>query len=126
MCLIARSKELIAKKDIPCYKVLKRTLYSGLLTPYMSKSVRIGQVMDIRYFGRRASYFSETIAIDEGIHAYTSKKRALSVCSPFCERIIVRTIIPKGTPYYLGTRQDIVALKMKLKKIIYKKGKWLK
>jgi hypothetical protein len=115
-----RGSELIkiAKRDINVYKVFQIERYginyvrSGILkTPYRDYEISaLGDIMTVDKFS-----FRETAerAVDKGIHAYTSLK-VLKQCWYSCltGRIIVKCIIPAGTPYILGIGSEIVALQL--------------
>ena len=108
---------LIARKDIICYKRLKPLGHGYFKTPYREVTVKIGTFMSVDSFGLCFN------RVDRGIHGYTSKKRASGETDR--NEVMVKCIIPKGTEYFRGVYDDIVALKMKLKKIIYRNGKFI-
>lgn len=105
----------IARKDITCYKWLERK-GGKLYSPYFSRSkrLRISQNMkaDLQIF---QGY------VNEGIHAYVSKKSALT--NDNLRDVIVECIIPKGAQYIKGKWDEIVTTKMKLTRIIAEGGK---
>lgn len=104
-----------AKKDIICYKWLERTNNKKLYSPYYGKHpLKIGQRM-------KAKLGISTHAVNEGIHAYYSKKADLINCC--LDSVIVECIIPKGAQYIKGKYSEIVATEMKLKRIIAENGK---
>lgn len=115
---------LIARKDIICYKRLKPLGHGYFKTPYREFTVKIGTFMSVDSFGLSVDSFGLWFnQVNRGIHGYTSKKRASGETDR--NEVMVKCIIPKGTEYFRGVYDDIVALKMKLKKIIYRNGKFI-
>lgn len=104
-----------AKKDIICYKWLERRDTNKLYSPYYGNdSVKVGQRM-------KAKLGISNHSVNEGIHAYYSKKEALT--NRCMNDVIVECIIPKGAQYIKGQWDEIVATEMKLKRIIAEGGK---
>lgn len=124
MCLVIKNSRwdgdnhtpLIAKRNIICYKRLRK-VDKELYTPYRQRIVKLGDVMIAAYFTFDGN------EVNRGIHAYTNKRYAYS--RTWSDEILVKCIIPKGTEYFPGTNSTIVALKMKLTKIILKNAKIL-
>lgn len=106
----------IATKDVICYKWLDKT-EKGFKTPFRNVLVKIPSVMKAklgisRWFGHQR--------INKGIHAYVKKKEISTDLRGEDDAILVKCIIPKGSKYFEGTNNDIVANNMKLIKIIKK------
>ena len=106
----------VAKKDIICYKWVERGYYNRklLLTPYYCTIVRIGQVMKVKSLEINWS------TVGRGIHGFTTLKTG-KIHINCSDDVLIRCIIPKGTEYIKGEGNEIVATKMKLKKMILTK-----
>lgn len=97
MCFYIHSKhrdKKIAKRDIRCYKVLKM-FDNELLSPYKWFSYELGRKYTsiiFIYQGR----------IEEGLHSFSNKKKALSERYSWYKDIYKVFIceIPKGSEYY--------------------------
>lgn len=90
----------IAKRNIPCYKVLTITYDGYLRTPHMfcaisQDTIQKGMIADA------FEYTSEFFIISHGIHSY--KKRPKDITS---HHIVVNAYIPKGTRYWIGRDGD--------------------
>jgi len=104
-----------SKKNIYVYKGFRRsTTPSRLITPYMGTYISSnGDVMSTDKFTFRCSsystYFSRNLYdlrnIENGIHAYTRKR-----CVNYLCQVMLKCMIPAGTPYILGAYGDIVTL----------------
>jgi len=130
MCLYIKSiikidkngdpKPYIAKKDKTVYKVVERKDITSkkyiLTTPHIGTLVKIGQVMKAEF---SFSFDFYGISVKEGIHAHRTKESALRAVD-YPNEFIIEATIPKGARYFIGTTEDIVATKMKLKRILYK------
>ncbi len=100
----------ISNKNITVYKVLiVSSAFNTLLhTPHQYTPLnKDGDILisdDLSFYDRY-----QLIDIYRGIHAYTSLEKAKRVIRSYSNRIIVKSIIPAGTPYIIGTRDDIVS-----------------
>jgi hypothetical protein len=134
-------KPLIAEEDIEVVKYLKKpciVAYSSvdfatgksikkwreevLCTPFMNEPIEFDENGEcILKSGTIIPVFESCInayIVEVGIHAYRKEMDSLSLqftppCTPF------RAYIPKGTKYYIGENDDIVAEKMVIKNEIY-------
>jgi hypothetical protein len=85
------SKELIAKKDIICYKTVYKTGAGTMRSLVQNFEYRIGGCYKLKGGQRlRADYYT----IDTGFHSY---KR---LPNPSASSVIVRCIIPMGAKYW--------------------------
>lgn len=113
MCLIIDKKQCpkgykIAKKNIPCYKVLLKTYLGRFETPY------IRQTVDIKTGIEANSFQTDPInklRIDKGIHSYTNLKSAQVAQNSwyrilntyaYTGAVVLKGYIPKGTKYWVG------------------------
>lgn len=107
----------VAQEDLVVTKIL-RTCKRGYETPYKFKKISFifGKY---RYHKVKLhpevtpySYMSNVYDIYEGIHSCE--------CTPLYilneDECMFKAVIPKGTPFYIGTRNDVVSSKL----IIYK------
>ena len=117
MCLIIDRKSnkdsidnyiKIAKKDIVVYKKL-RSYGENYETPikyyYVSKD---GDILTTNSFSTNKN--RHYIYVNRGIHSYTNKEYGKSII--YFNNILVKCIIPKGTPYIISNRikDEIVSL----------------
>jgi len=105
MCFTITTPEQIAKKDIPCWKVLDKLtgVYSSY---YYNSKYRIGETYTTKKLGFSDFYQPATKKsakqINQGRHSYSTLELAklqYSYCSAENVRI-VKCIIPKGASYY--------------------------
>lgn len=125
MCLIIKTKDpkdnidnyiKIAKEDIIVYKRLSYKSYDNNIyrTPHKCYPInKDGDILTVNKFGTKRTYLKE-IEVHQGIHSYTNLKRA-KISSFYPEEVIVKCIIPEGTPYIesndmFGKRNEIVSL----------------
>jgi len=107
----------IAKRDIPCYKVLQVQKFfeeERYASPYKlffyklgkQEFTEIGKVMEYDY-------------INEGFHSYSTKKKAGRI--RFCmNSSIFKAIIPKGSEYYYSSkRKEYVSNSIVIKEKLY-------
>ena len=117
MCLIIDKKQCpkgykIAKKNIPCYKMLLVTRYNNLETPTMRCRVSPTESLVADTFQTEAycDFPGYVAFVEKGIHSYTTLKKAKQIkehwmCSLsfFYKKVIIkRAYIPKGTKYWVG------------------------
>ena len=105
MCLIIKrirhlnGKAKIAKRDIPCLKVL---LFSPsekkLMTPYQQTPITELEIKDGLYADQFV-YQTKFRNIENGIHSYKKKYPFFGIAS---HTIAVNAYIPKGTKYWIG------------------------
>lgn len=110
----------VAQEDLVVTKILK-TCKGGYKTPYKHKKISF---IFGRYRYHKAKlrpkvnaylYMPNIYDIYEGIHSCE--------CAPLYilgeDECMFKAVIPKGTPFYIGTRNDVVSSKL----IIYKDAK---
>jgi len=125
MCLYPKAKHiLVAGKDITVYKCFFSTEREGfLISPFQDTVWEIGKTKTVKSFGdeynakrrftkRLPKY--ETVGIGRGLHAYLLKRTAKERFGP----VVARCTIPKGTPYIIGSSDDIVSLALRVDKIV--------
>lgn len=117
MCLIIDKKQCpkgykIAKKNIPCYKVLLKTYLGRFETPYIRQTVDIKTGIEADYFQTQPR---NEIRIDKGVHSCTNLKRASTLQYSYINTIniyvyygvqILKAYIPKGTRYWVGKHHE--------------------
>ena len=117
MCLTIDSKlhsdlkPLVARKNISVYKVL---LLNGTkwITPYAET--------EVHFVFKKAKLKSRVlrkygIYVTEGIHACTNSKEARAMARRFSNSVVFDAVVPKGTKFYFGNENDIVAEKLIIK-----------
>jgi len=119
MCLIPKTKIKTANRSITCYKrFVTRRRTGELVSPYQATVYSLGETKEVPFFTdeveRKIKKRTDVKAINAGLHAYTTLKRATNI--EFYT--IARCLIPKGTKYALGSNGDIVALKLTVKEIV--------
>lgn len=94
MCLENASKAKIAKKDIVCYKFLRKGDL-GYFTPFFKRTVEIGKEYksDIHYNG---------FSVDMGLHSYRRKSGTDTLNTIYKDGVVVKCVIPKGAIYHKG------------------------
>lgn len=107
---------LVAEKDIEVAKnLVHRTIPSirydeGYYTPYQMYPVNFNKkgvaVLKTEHMNLYFHTYGDEAFVKQGIHAYRRVTRDLSCLN------LYRAVIPKGTKYYLGYGNDIVAEKM--------------
>ena len=123
MCLIVKKKwhkdgkPLIAKEDIPVFKVLHKNGRRGLETPvrgYPIVFIDGKATMESELFAVKAIGSKNLYLCYRGIHAYLNRltSRALRWDYPRRNTFIYKAIIPKGAEYLIGVTGDIVSTKM--------------
>lgn len=122
MCLIPKDSAKIAEEDIVVYKLLSKDLNGTYYSPWRYAPYKIGKLYtaNIRYHERLLDkgyeYLIKTTIIEEGLHAYVDYSTAIltSMMVPISGLFIVKAIIPRGSMYVLGTRNEIVSTQLKL------------
>lgn len=129
MCLNTKlTKPLIAKRNIKVYKILKivekpveggqttittdekgistRTTISRFTTYINSLGWNcvweIGKTNSVDKMSYRERPARGLLMIEQGLHAYSTLKTAISVRGSISNRLVAECIIPKGTKYYTG------------------------
>lgn len=122
MCLCKKSRiPRIAIKDIVVYKIVvptKNTL-NGYKTPYRNCIVYMNNLYHGK-FDYQDTLFTSFIRsnIESGyIHSYISLE-SLYNYTHFPNMCIAKCIIPKGTLYWIGDKEDIASRKLKYLDII--------
>ena len=135
MCLIINKKLCpngykIAKKNIPCYKVLLKTYSGRFETPHIKLPVDIKTGINADEFQLEpsAAIIGRTIAnvrIDKGVHSYTNLTSA-QLAQDLCYRIlntdvytgavVLKGYIPKGTKYWVGVYSEFCSERIVLQK----------
>jgi hypothetical protein len=116
MCLKLKDKEprILSKEElislfkktnnstITAYKILRIT-NKGYETPYQNYPIEL----NTHYYNEGENKFtffkdySNMLELHQGLHAYTSFKKAKSRCGPG-NRVVVKCIIPKGSEYFIN------------------------
>jgi hypothetical protein len=119
MCFIILPNHLhvkIAKRDIPCYKVLTITSWNkSLESPYYDEIYFANGdthpvIKEVEEFGFNWNH----IKIEEGLHSYSTYNKAKLAGRQFY-KTIHKAIIPKGTEYYYNSiEKEYVSLKLKV------------
>ena len=113
MCLIINKKQCpkgykIAKKNIPCYKVLLKTYSGRFETPNIRQTVNIKTGIEANSFQTDPI---NKLRIDKGIHSYTNLKSAQGAQNSwyrilnayvYTDAIVLKGYIPRGTKYWVG------------------------
>lgn len=134
MCLVVdkrkhdehRGAAIHAERDIIVYKVL---FWDGdkWVSPYRLEPWNVKELVEVE-LGVEFPFYNE-IVVNEGLHAYLDMETALKdvkgwhffggicfniKCPEFVPESvsIFKTIIPEGSQYYLGCKDDIVSNKM--------------
>lgn len=122
MCLYLKDNRRtpeLAVKEIVCYKVLEK-LNGMLFTPYRNMLVRSEKITEEHF-----QYIPTHGIIEVGIHSFSEKIVAMLRCKELnknfiCRRYIVKEcIIPAGTPYWVGTNDELCSKELVLKETIY-------
>lgn len=93
----------IAKKDLVVYKRLE----SSYFTPYQGHRIDVGgDILTAPRFTFDFEY--SNVYIYKGIHSHATLAGAIRVRGS--SQIIVPSIIPAGTPYFVGDCGDLVSL----------------
>lgn len=118
---IAQSKIKVSARDIRVWKRFRINPDGSAETPYRETPVsKNGEVMTTKSFGfeiEQAYFFSGEPAkqyyayVNRGIHAYTDFDSCEYEYDNECE-IMVKCVIPAGTPYILGMCNEIAALQI--------------
>ena len=113
MCLVSKWRfPRKAKKDITCFKVLRKSScsFNGWITPYKWEFVKLNNYL----VANKCKTFSITTPHIKGagyIHAYTDKKFTW-MRNVYEEKVFI-AIIPKGTKYHISKGgKEICAEKM--------------
>lgn len=122
MCLYTiQTKIRIAKKDIPVYKVLETEPDTeGLLSLYRYEEYKLGELKlaSIGVMGRpypdvrilpNFSTACKVYIINQGLHSFTSLRKAEMAKRPWNNATVFKAIIPKGSEYICGIHGDIVS-----------------
>lgn len=118
MCLIVNKKRCpngykIAKKNIPCYKVLLKRYDGAFDTPVRKQLVDITAGIEADCF--QTEPMSSILIINGGIHSYidlVSARRTQSICFSGLNSYaydgvtILKAYIPKGTKYWVGKNHE--------------------
>lgn len=105
MCLYTEEKKPVkATEDIVCYKVTRRKKGKEMVSLYMSKPVKMNQVMIAPKFQAKPSYYGE---IDYGFHSFAELNAALCeiserIITRYEEFFVIECRIPKGSRFWTG------------------------
>lgn len=119
MCLITRQNEpLIAEEDIIVFKNLKNSGNNDYVSPYQGFHFEINKI----YTDTKESHIQQltinsdpAYSITQGwFHSYSTLDGATKNCIFHGDVILVKAMIPKGTPYYLGICGDVCSKRIKL------------
>lgn len=115
MCLIAKhASAKIASDDIAIFKVLRK--YGRVYkSPWWGTEWKLGEIKTSP-MKRRLREFTkgwQKKMINQGLHAYlATPKRKRSTMMKFTHSVVFAGIVPKGSYYYLGEDNEIVANQM--------------
>ena len=103
-------KPFVAEKDIIVYKALDHCDIYGtkkICTPYQNYSINFvdGKCVMASKMGKNK------YNVDVGIHSYITEERIKKTCDFFPETKMTKhwAVIPKGSEYFIGDREDIVS-----------------
>lgn len=118
MCLLSQWRfPKRATKDILCYKVLNKTTYGKLYTPFRFEMVTVPMLLKAK--GSSFSFKAPYVKRAGYIHAFTIEPLARIQANVY-NKCVVSCIIPKGTLYHVdSTLGEICAKQMYIKEIIY-------
>jgi hypothetical protein len=114
----------VAEKDMQVWKVFERIggyceHPEAYRSPFMHTRYELGKTYEVDKFEvsiERHRYLmlltKHVPTVSEGIHSFTSKKTGNWLWT--FDSAVIRCIIPKGTQYILGTKDDIVSLKLRI------------
>ena len=119
MCLYSKTNiPYIAKRDIPCYKVLKMIGPNTFVTPFQGYPVDINKPLVAEFNAPINKCFGNYVINGGYIHACIDCSCYLS------DDIIFKAIIPKGTEYFVsGDCDTICAKKLILTEMIGLQGR---
>ena len=106
----------IAQEDITCYKVMNRSMCSGV---YMYKSLLYGMIwmplnsLILPIYSRDQEKHVRQLH-GSVVHAYRILTPNIMEVSIMGGVPIIKCIIPKGTRYWVDSRNEIAATKIKL------------
>lgn len=125
--------ELIAEKNIKCYKTVRisiasyeRALRNKKKATWKDLGNRFTSL--VRGFRYRLSILYYTgfkidktnQFIDNGFHSFINKTSAIREVGRFPRRIVIKCIIPKGSAYYINPRSgEYVSNRIKIIDIVY-------
>ena len=110
----------VAQEDLVVTKILK-TCKGGYETPYMHEKISFifgkYRYHKVKLHPEFTSFLHMSSIYDvyKGIHSCKNEPLYI-LCENAC---MFKAVIPKGTPFYIGTRNDVVSSKL----IIYKDAK---
>ena len=113
MCLISNGGVKIADKDIVCYKIAivvdnKAISYKGMVSPFWHSPIEFDKLYTEDIFDDYTTWVEKNCIIDINcFHLFTNYDTALEyygLRKPHTtdNMIIIKAIIPKGTPYIEG------------------------
>lgn len=120
MCLIVKDLHKsysVAKRNIPCYKILRQIPDGSLITPYQRMHVNQYMPLTCEYFQK--GYFIGGI-VYMGIHSFNLymdiREEVKRLQSSTTDKIgYVKAYIPKGTKYWLGDNHDFCSERIIIK-----------
>lgn len=99
---------LVAKKDITVYKRLQKFRDDknklAYKTPHQGFRTKLGDILSATFKN------GSSTVINDGIHAHKTLEGARN--GKMAGQVIIASIIPKGTKYFLGKYRDVVAEKL--------------
>jgi len=110
MCLTVKrirhlnGKAKVAKRNIPCLKVLYMCSNGKLVTPYMWKSIEQNEIVH-GLFADKFVDQTRFALIKNGIYSYKPTRRVLANLG----EIAIAAYIPKGTKYWIGKDGEYVS-----------------
>lgn len=107
MCLETYNKKpYIANKNIVVYKILRKSLFAEIESPYRGFVYKLRTLYSTPLSVRKSLYSDKLYLIEEGFHAYTSIDKAKKEIIYFNKAAIYRCIIPKGSLYYINEKNN--------------------
>jgi len=101
-------KSLKSNKDILVFKYLAISKFFGLITPLRRKPITFNNgICELKADSFRVNLSSVSgFVVEDGIHAYIKSFGNTDTLKVYF------AVIPKDTPFYIGTEHDIVSLRL--------------
>lgn len=113
-CFEGRYKSFTARTDLEVIKVLNEYSY-GFYTPYMNKQISFKDGKSLMKAGGNGAHLTKrkSYSVNQGIHSYYdyNKSGDKSYFEYYnCKKH--KSVIPKGTNYFVGIDGDVVSEKL--------------
>lgn len=106
----------IAEEDITCYKVMRRSIDNGVHVYksifYGTKWISLNSIIRPTYPRQLERHVRQLNG--SAVHAYQHLTSSLIEFSIMGNVPIIKCIIPKGARYWIGSKNEIAATKIKL------------